>query len=81
MRQRILWILLGAVVLVGAARFGYAQAQRVVPLNAPRISGQDLAFVVEHRNKGQVAGHFEVRVDGNWVAVGGTPGLQPLSMH
>jgi len=81
MRQRILWILLVAFALVGAVRLVYAQAQRGVPLNAPRISGQDLAFVVEGRSKGQVTGHFEVRIDGNWVPVSGGLGVQPLSMR
>ena len=81
MRQRILWILVSVVALISAARLGYAQALRGVPLNAPRISGQDLAFVVEGRSKGQVTGHFEVRIDGNWVPLASGPSVQPLSMR
>lgn len=81
MRHRILWILFTAVVLFGAVRYGYAQAQRAVPLNAQRISGQDLAFVVEGRGNGQVTGHFEVRIDGNWVPAGSGVGVHPLTMR
>jgi len=88
MRQRIGWIALCVVVLVVIGRFVFAQVptQRGGPPENPpltasptRISGQDLGFVVEGRSNGQVTGHFEVRINGNWVPVVSGMRTQPLT--
>jgi hypothetical protein len=85
-RRRVgLLVLLCCVVFVGAAIGLRGQAQvSPVPLGVPDqriISGSDLGFRVEGRARGgshdAVKGTLMVRINGQWVPVGG-PGVAPL---
>jgi hypothetical protein len=86
LRQRVIWIMACAVVLVAVGRFGFAQAP-TPPAAAPTIlSGLDVGFVVQGQNKGLATGYFEVRINGVWVPVQqvpapGTSRIQPLSLR
>ena len=68
------WLLVGALWLLSvtlAGMVGFAQA-----LQPQVITGSDLGFVMEGQHNGRAMGHFVVRLNGQWMPVGG-PGLIP----
>lgn len=71
-------MLLGSVclALLMLVSSGAAQA----PVNPPNlITGSDIGFMVEGQMKDRsVNGRWMVRVKGEWVPVGGGPGLFPV---
>ena len=83
LRQRIVWMLVCAVVLVVFSQFGFAQPSQKVPINPTIISGADLRFVVESQKAESLVGHFEARINGAWMRVqpnmAGRGGIQPLT--
>jgi len=88
MRQRLGWILLCAVALIGTARFALAQQSNGAVVGSPPtiITGPDLGFVVEGHHGSMLKGHFVVRQKGgNWEPIEITPPggshIQPLTMR
>lgn len=83
MRRRVgLLVLLGCVVFVGAAIGLRGQAQVApVPLEVPDariITGDNFGFRMDGRGPGgRVTGTLMVRINGQWMPVGG-PGVTPL---
>ena len=71
-------LLLGSVFLAMLMLVSSGSAQS--PANPPNlVTGSDIGFLVEGQMKDRsVNGRWMVRVKGEWVPVGGGPGLFPV---
>jgi hypothetical protein len=75
-------VLLGSVFLVMVM---LASSHAQTPQNPPNIlsnppnliSGPDIGFQVTDQQGGRVNGRWMVRVKGQWMPVGGAPGVVP----
>lgn len=81
-RMRIGVLVLVCVVLVGVAFGLRGQAQVApVPLGVPDdriVSGADFGFRVEGRGPNGITGTLMVRINGQWMPIGGA-GVHPLT--
>jgi len=70
------WLVIGTLWLVSvvvAGVVGFAQTPALPP---KVVSGADLGFVLEGQHSGKAMGHFVVKLNGQWLPVGGA-GLIP----
>ncbi len=73
----LLWLVSLAVVAAIASTLTRAQTRLT---DARVISGDDVGFRVEGMDhKGSPAGTFVIRLNGEWVAVGSMPVVQPAN--